>query len=134
MTTAASEIDITINVPVSPEEALTWFLEPEKLSQWWGGQLTTTGEVGADYHVAFDFIPATMLGTITEKTATTLSFTWAWSHDPDDVGTSVMVEATKTDDGTDLRVRHVGYKENDDRMESHKQGWDHFLPKLKASI
>lgn len=74
-----------------------------------------------------------MLGVITEKTATRLTFSWAWSHDPDDTGTTVTVEATAAATGSQLRVRHTGYLADDERIGSHLEGWQHFLPKLEAA-
>lgn len=123
---------------VGPSEAIRAFTEPALLREWWGGQLEIEPEPGGAYVVRFESQGWTLRGQVLSyDPESELSFTWAWDHQPDDPVREVKVRAKPADDGTSLTVEHGPHGDSESEQEEavgHREGWEHFLPRLAASV
>lgn len=134
---------LTVTMPfskVTPEELLTWFLEPEKLAKWWAPQSVVEPHSGGKWHITFPQIESTLLGEIAELTPTRLTASWQFTHEPDLPARMVTITAEPIHTGAQLRIVHGPYRQGDafpredeDRA-SHIEGWGYFLPQLEAAI
>jgi uncharacterized protein YndB with AHSA1/START domain len=124
----------------SPERALQAFTAPDLLARWWGNaELTAELTPGGLYDVWFAGIPARMTGRVLRyEPASVLAFSWAWEHEPEVAPRSVAVEVGVTGDGTTaLRIEHGPHAEDEagrTARAAHREGWEHFLPRLEALL
>jgi uncharacterized protein YndB with AHSA1/START domain len=124
----------------SQERALQAFTAPDLLSRWWGNaELTAELTPGGRYDVWFAGIPARMTGRVLRyEPASVLEFSWAWEHDPGSPARSVTVEVGPAGDGTTaLRIEHgphAGDEAGRAARQGHREGWEHFLPRLEAVL
>ena len=147
--TVAQPYAVTMNGPhwltmeivlegVAPAEALTWFMQPDKLRQWWGPQEIGIDPVpGGAYVVSWPKLSWTMRGEIANMSDTHLVYSWTWDHEPERPARAVIVRARGQDGGSLVTVTHGPFRpgealpgEDADRA-SHLEGWTTFLPALK---
>jgi uncharacterized protein YndB with AHSA1/START domain len=124
----------------SPERALQAFTVPDLLARWWGhAELTAELRPGGRYDVWFAGIPARMTGRVLRyQPASVLEFSWAWEHQPELPPSSVTVEVGAAGDGsTALGIEHGPHSEDEAGRAAragHREGWEHFLPRLAALL
>jgi uncharacterized protein YndB with AHSA1/START domain len=124
----------------SRDRALQAFTAADLLARWWGNaQLTAELTPGGRYDVWFAGIPARMTGRVLRyEPASMLEFSWAWEHEPELPPMSVTVEVGPADDGaTSLRIEHGPHAEDEAgraARKGHREGWEHFLPRLEALL
>jgi uncharacterized protein YndB with AHSA1/START domain len=121
----------------SAARALSAFTDPDLLARWWGGgRLSTTLTVGGPYMVAFPALGRTMTGQVTGyQPGRSLEFSWGWDG-VDGPGGTVRVQAGDGEPVT-LTIEHGDYDDSEAGQEvraEHRAGWEHFLPKLAATL
>jgi uncharacterized protein YndB with AHSA1/START domain len=123
-----------------PLRGLAAFTAPELLARWWGrAELTADLAPGGRYDVWFAGIPARMTGRVVRyEPGRVLEFSWAWEHEPDLPPTTVVVAVETADDGTtDLTIEHGPHPDDEAGRAArtqHREGWEHFLPRLHAVL
>jgi uncharacterized protein YndB with AHSA1/START domain len=126
----------TVDLPGGPPgAALAAFTDPATLARWWGGgQLTVTLAPGGAYTIHFPGPAATLTGqVIAYDPPSALAFTWAWQHEPGAPPRTVEV----SDAGTLLSISHGPHGDSPAEQQAragHRQGWEHFLPRLAALL
>lgn len=125
---------------IPPEALLRWFLEPDRLTRWWGQEARVDAEVGGDWQVRWPAMEWTLNGQIVDMSETTLVVSWTWEHEPDLPARALIVQTEPIAGGARLRLIHGPYRqgetfprEGEDRS-SHRDGWAHFLPQLASAI
>ena len=122
----------TVPLPaVSADEAMSAWLDPVKVEQWWGGKLLVEPSIGGAYRLRFDNLDQTMNGEIRRITRFLLRFSWSWEHEPDAPDRVVTVRTVADADGSVMVVTHGPYTSKEqDEFEEHRTGWAMFLPQL----
>jgi uncharacterized protein YndB with AHSA1/START domain len=118
-----------------PADVVAAFVTPELVRRWWGAELADVPYAGGPYVARFERLGRTMRGTVLAMDAPRglFAFTWTWDHRPDLLRRRVSVRAEPADGGCRMRLDHGPYDAGDlDRedAESHRQGWEFFLPRL----
>lgn len=123
---------------ITPTEALTWFMQPDKLRQWWGPQDITINPVpGGAYVLGWPTMGWVMRGEIVNMSDTHLVYSWAWDHELERPARVVIIRARKQGDRSLVTITHGPFRpgealpdEDQDRA-SHLDGWMTFLPELR---
>ena len=93
---------------------------------------------GGTYVVRFESQGWTLRGQVLSyDPGSELSVTWAWDHQPDDPVREVKVRARPAGDGTRLEIEHGPHGDSESEKEEavgHREGWEHFLPRLAACV
>ena len=146
--TADGQIEIVMNGPewlvlaindisTDPGSIVPWFLEPEKLKQWWGDEHRIDARFGGEYVIAWPRIDRTLRGQIVEIGETNLIYSWTFDHEPDIPPRVVAIQAITAEGGTRIEIRHGPYRRDDSDAEErtgHLEGWSYFLPLLAKAI
>jgi uncharacterized protein YndB with AHSA1/START domain len=123
---------------VSASDALAAWTDPERLRDWWGGELNADLQHGGSYVVGFGALGQTMRGRVlTYQPAARLAFTWSWDHEPDAVSRKVDIRVLEVEDGVRIEIEHGPYGDTDTEQTAAKEareGWEHFLPRLVSNL
>ncbi len=134
-TTETTQLERTLSIEASPETVWEFFVDPEKMKRWMGVEITVEPQPGGIYRCVV--IPGhTAVGQYVElEPPHRVVFTWGWEREDTVVQpgmSTIEVELTPEGEGTKLRFVHrdlPGAAE----VESHGQGWDHYLPRLEIA-
>ena len=144
--TDAASVSAELLLPgVRPERALAAFTDPELVREWWTAELTAQLVPGGEYLVRFPALGQTMIGVVEQYVpGHLLAFTWGWSHQPEAAGrygvtVSAAPAALAERAGTRFDLVHapragVIIPAGDPSPGEHREGWEHFLPRLAASL
>ncbi|HET9172132.1 MAG TPA: SRPBCC domain-containing protein [Actinospica sp.] len=130
---------------VTPGRALAAFTDPELVRRWWAAELTTRLAIGGEYLARFPALGQTMIGVVEEYVpGHLLAFTWGWSHQPEAAGrygVSVSVGPAAPAEGAGARIEvvhgpraGVAVPAGDRAPAEHREGWEHFLPRVAAAL
>ncbi|MBR7830983.1 SRPBCC domain-containing protein [Actinospica sp. MGRD01-02] len=130
---------------VPPGRALAAFTDPEIVRSWWTAELTVHLVPGGEYLARFPALGQTMIGVVEQyEPGRLLAFTWGWSHQPEAAGrygvtVSAEPAASGEGPGTRLEVVHAPragaeIAPDDPAPGEHLAGWEHFLPRMAASL
>jgi uncharacterized protein YndB with AHSA1/START domain len=131
---------LTIVLPhLDPAAAFACWTEPERICRWWSQAAAITPAPGGAYHLSWPAMNWHLRGHYTIfDPGRALTFTWRWDHDPPDhpERTVTLVFAPHPAGGTRLTLIHGPYTtmpaDQEERIEHHLTGWQHFLPRLAA--
>lgn len=133
---AATETTVyerTLSIDASPETVWQFLVDPDKLMRWKGIEADLDPRPGGIYRCVV--IPGhTARGEFVEvDEPNRLVFTWGWDgNDGVPPGSSTIeVELAADGDGTSLRFVHQ--LATAEAAASHKEGWDHYLPRLEIA-
>jgi uncharacterized protein YndB with AHSA1/START domain len=130
----------TVRLPgCSPEEALLAFTDAAVLARWWRGQLTADLVPGGEYSVGFPAIPARLAGQVLSyQPGRSLEFSWAWEGEDEPPSTVRVTVHREVSDGSIVLTITHGPHEDDEpgrtAHQLHREGWEHFLPRLPAAV
>jgi uncharacterized protein YndB with AHSA1/START domain len=131
--TSTTVYERTLSIDAAPETVWEFFVDPEKAMRWMGIDMDLDVQPGGVYRC--QVIPGhTALGEFVEvDRPSRLVFTWGWDgNEGEPPGSStVEVELTASDGGTSVRFLHQ--LSSAEAAASHKQGWDHYLPRLEVA-
>ena len=134
------QLVLTIVLPhLDPAAAFACWTEPEGICRWWPQAAAITPAPGGAYHLSWPAMNWHLRGHYTIfDPGRALTFTWRWDHDPPDhpERTVTLVFAPHPAGGTRLTLIHGPYTtmpaDQEERIEHHLTGWQHFLPRLAA--
>ena len=125
--------EISVVLPVSPDEAFALLTEPERLRRWKTVSARVDLRAGGTYR--WTIVPGhAVRGTYLEvEKGRRLVFGWGWegSRDLGPDASTVTVTFEPTDGGTLVRLVHTGL--NLEQAASHLAGWRHFFARLSAA-
>ena len=131
-------IAFRLEVPgLSPAEAFQYWVDPEKLRQWWPPEAKVDPRTGGAYEFSWPKVGWRLRGHwVRFEPGNRLEFTWCWDHEPA-VVKSVIVGFRAMTGGTEIIVEHGPYgsaRRDRELREEHVQGWSHFLASLSALV
>jgi uncharacterized protein YndB with AHSA1/START domain len=125
--------EISVVLPVSPDEAFALLTEPERLRRWKTLSARVDLRAGGTYR--WTIIPGhAARGTFIEvEKGRRLVFGWGWegSRDLGPDASTVTVTFEPADGGTLVRLVHTGL--DVEQAASHLAGWRHFFDRLAAA-
>jgi uncharacterized protein YndB with AHSA1/START domain len=122
----------TLAIDASPETVWEFLVDPEKAIRWMGIDMELDPQSGGIYRC--DVIPGhTARGEfVSVDKPRRVVFTWGWDgHEGVPPGSST-VEIDLTPAGTGTSLRFVHSLPSAEAAESHRVGWDHYLPRLET--
>jgi uncharacterized protein YndB with AHSA1/START domain len=125
--------EFEVRVAAKPETVFGFFTDPVKMMRWKGVDAALDPHPGGTYRVNVTG-RETVRGEYVEITPfTRIVFTWGWEEGPVPPGSS-LVEVAFVPDGNDtiVKLRHSGLV--GEALESHAQGWHHYLPRLALAV
>lgn len=132
--TTSQTVECEVRIAASPETVFEFFTDPAKAVQWMGTSATLDPRPGGVYRVAMND-PYVAIGEYVEVDPPhRVVFTWGWENDLEMMPPgSSTVEITLVPDGdaTIVRLIHSGIPTTE-AAESHRGGWNTFLPQLAA--
>jgi uncharacterized protein YndB with AHSA1/START domain len=140
-------IEREVQIDASPATVFEVITSPEHLKEWWPDEAVLEPTPGARGELVFGDrasgeaqIPQVQV----VEAVPPLRFSFRWTHPAHEQpreGNSLLVtfELTANGGGTLLRMAESGFREMgwevavlEQQYEDHRQGWDHFLPRLVA--
>jgi uncharacterized protein YndB with AHSA1/START domain len=125
--------EISVVLPVSPDEAFALLTEPERLRRWKTVSARVDLRAGGTYR--WTIVPGhAVRGTYLEvEKGRRLVFGWGWegSRDLGPDASTVTVTFEPTDGGTLVRLVHTGL--SIEQAASHLAGWRHFFDRLAVA-
>ncbi|MFI9382751.1 TIGR03086 family metal-binding protein [Kutzneria sp. NPDC052558] len=126
------DVDVSVPVPVDVDEAYAWLTEPARLRRWQLIAGRTDPRAGGGFR--WLIAPGhTAVGTITAaEPGRRLAFAWGWEGDGEaPPGSSTMdITLEPTAEGATVRLVHQGL--SDEQAKGHREGWQHFLQRLRV--
>jgi uncharacterized protein YndB with AHSA1/START domain len=129
-------IELTRTIAATPETVFRALTDAGELSRWWTTTADSDARTGGAFSYDFEFADAsrdhTYAGTYDEVVPNRLvRYPWQAAAGP----TTVTVELTPRENGTELTLRHSGWGSGDDEaVVLHEQGWSFFLDNLVSYL
>lgn len=125
--------EMTVTLPVSPDEAFALITQPERLRRWQTVSARVDLRAGGEYR--WTILPGHVAaGTFREvEPGRRVVFGWGWEGTedlPPDTST-VTVTLEPVADGTRVRLVHEGL--DADQQARHAEGWTHYLGRLERA-
>lgn len=142
-------IEREIHVQASPEVVFEVVTSPQHLKEWWPDDAVLEPTPGAEGELVFGdrSSPDAQIPKVTVVEAVPprlFSFRWIYPEDEAAApGNSLLVtfELIAADGGTLVRMTETGFREKgwevavlEQHYADHRQGWDHFIPRLGAYV
>ncbi len=127
-------VEREIRIAARPEIVFSFFTDPAKMIRWKGQSATLDPKPGGVYRVDFNGRHIVRGEYVEIVPYSRIVFTWGWEGDnsPLPPGSSTVEISLRADgDGTIVRVRHLNLPEKE--VQSHTEGWDHYLPRLQMA-
>jgi len=128
-------VEREVRIPARPETIFPFFTDPAKMARWKGIHATLDPQPGGVYRVNINGRDVARGEYVEIVPYSRIVFTWGWEDDGSPVPPgSSTVEVLLIPDGeaTIVRLRHSGLPR--DQHAIHREGWDHFLPRLMLAV
>ncbi len=134
---ALTTIEQTVRIAARPETIWSYWTDPDRLAEWWGGEAEVALVPGGLLRVVMESGPV-MRGTFVElDPPRRLVFTFGWEQNEGQplAPGSTRVEVTITPDGDDAVVELRHFEMPTTHAADHEKGWRHFLgERLPAAV
>ncbi len=132
MTTASEEaLELEVRVAASPSTVFTFLKDADGMAQWFGSSVEMESKPGGSLRVDINGrdIARGEIVEIVPPERVVFTFGWEGDGNPVPPGSSkVEITLAKDGEGTIVKLRHSGLTA--EQAASHKEGWDHYLPRL----
>lgn len=127
--TQSDAYETEVRVQARPETVFAFFTDPARMVQWKGVNAALDPRPGGIYRVNVTGRETAIGEYVEVSPPRRIVFTWGWDSGPVEPGsTRVEVDFIPDGDATIVRLKHFGL--DAEGQASHKQGWEHFLPRL----
>jgi uncharacterized protein YndB with AHSA1/START domain len=118
-------------IDAAPEKVFPYLVEPELLTTWIGEESWNDPRPGGVFRLKFDSENVSRGEFVEIDPPRRVVYTWGSEERASlPVGsTTVTFDLEPESGGTRVRLRHSGLP-NEQEVEQHTKGWDHFLPLL----
>ena len=120
-----------VEIGADPESVWPLLTDETKMTMWIGVEVALDAKPGGDWRIDFNGndIAGGKYVEVVPHSRVLLSWGWEGEDNPVPVGSST-VEFTLEAEGskTRLRLTHAGLPA--DQVEGHREGWDHYMPRL----
>jgi uncharacterized protein YndB with AHSA1/START domain len=126
------DIVVERRVSAPPEKVFAFFTDAGRWMAWQGTEAEIELVPGGLWRVNVTgdgFASGRVLEVVENER---IVFTWGWEQGPPvpPGSTTVMIELVPEGNGTLIRLTHSGLPS--DQIEIHRQGWEHYVPRLAA--
>jgi len=132
MTTASENaLEVEQRIAAPPSTVFSFLNSSDGMAQWFGSKVEMDAKPGGALRVDINGrdIAKGEIVEIVPSERIVFTFGWEGEGHPVPPGASrVEITLAEDGDGTIVRLRHSGLTA--EQAASHKEGWDHFLPRL----
>ena len=132
MTTVSEDVlEVKVRIAARPSTVFSFLDSADGMAQWFGSSVQMDGKPGGILRVDINGrdIAKGEIVEIVPPERIVFTFGWEGEGHPVPPGASrVEITLVEDGDGTIVRLRHSGLTA--EQAASHKEGWDHFLPRL----
>ncbi len=124
-------VDVEVRIPAKPETVFAFFTDPEKMTRWKRVEAMLQPTPGGVYRVNINGRDIALGRYVEVVPGSRVVFTWGWERQESSVppgSSTVEVSLTPDGDGTIVRLRHLGLAAA--ARDAHREGWEHYLPRL----
>lgn len=132
---APADYESVIAIAASPDAVFNALSTVEGLASWWTVRVAGSADRGGE--VRFTFDGPDSCDMVVEAAERPTLVRWqvrACPFLPDWIGTRPTFTITPIEFGSELRFRHEGLRPTLECWDDCRQGWDHYLPSLKAYV
>lgn len=124
---------LEVMVDAEPATIFDFFVDPEKMIRWKGTRADLDPRPGGVYNVDVTGQALARGAYVEVDPPLRVVFTWGWEGDPDVPPGSSRVEVTLEPRGASTLVRLVHTGLPGAKRELHREGWDHFVARLRIA-
>ncbi len=132
MTTISEEaLELEVRVAASPSIVFTFLKDADGMAQWFGSSVEMDAKPGGVLRVDINGRDIAKGEIVEIVPPDRLVFTFGWEGDGNPVPpgySRVEITLAADGEGTIVILRHSGLTA--EQAASHKEGWDHYLPRL----
>ena len=122
-------VEIEVFITARPEVIFSFFTDPQKVVRWMGVNADLEARPGGVFRLNVTGRDLAIGEYLEVAPHSRVVFTWGWEGGPIPPGSSrVEVSLIPDGDQTIVRLRHSGLTV--DQREPHREGWQHYLPRL----
>ncbi len=130
-TTSEDAVEVEVRIAARPSTVFSLLNSADGMAQWFGSKVEMEAKPGGALRVDINGrdIAKGEIVEIVPSERIVFTFGWEGEGHPVPPGASrVEITLAEDGDGTVLRLRHSGL--TSEQGASHKEGWEHFLPRL----
>ena len=132
MTTVSEDVlEVEVRIAARPSTVFSFLDSADGMAQWFGSSVELDAKPGGILRVDINGRDIAKGEIVEIVPAERIVFTFGWEGEghPVPPGASrVEITLAEDGDGTIVKLRHSGLTA--EQAASHKEGWDHFLPRL----
>jgi uncharacterized protein YndB with AHSA1/START domain len=132
--TESADVELEMVVAASPDVVFAHFTDPERMLRWKGIAAELDPRPGGIYRVDMNGRDVARGEYVEVVPYSRVVFSWGWEgpdHPLPPGSSTVEVTLQPFEGGTIVRLRHTGLSEA--MRGPHRQGWEHFLPRLRTT-
>ncbi len=132
MTTVSEDaLEVEMRIAASPSTVFSLLDNADGMAQWFGSKVELDAKPGGTVRVDINGRDIARGEIVEIVPPERIVFTFGWESEGHAVppgSSTVEITLVEDGDGTIVRLRHSGLPA--DQSAGHKEGWEHFLPRL----
>ncbi len=128
---ASDVVELEVRIAARPETVFSFLSDAAGMARWFGSKVDLDPRAGGQLRVDIngrDIARGEIVEIVADQRIV-FTFGWEGKDHPVPAGSStVEISLVEDGDGTIVRLRHSGLPA--DQAGGHKEGWEHFLPRL----
>lgn len=128
---ASDVVELEVRIAARPETVFSFLSEAAGMARWFGSKVDLDPRPGGQIRVDVNGRDITRGEIVEIVPDQRIVFTFGWEgkdHPVPPGSSTVEISLVEDGDGTIVRLRHSGLPA--DQAGGHKEGWEHFLPRL----
>ena len=128
---ASDVVELEVRIAARPETVFSFLSDAAGMARWFGSKVDLDPRPGGQIRVDINGRDITRGEIVEIVPDQRLVFTFGWEgkdHPVPPGSSTVEISLVEDGDGTIVRLRHSGLPA--DQAGGHKEGWEHFLPRL----
>ena len=130
-TVSENALEVETRIAARPSTVFSLLNSADGMAQWFGSSVEMDAKPGGTLRVDINGRDIAKGEIVEIVSSERIVFTFGWEGEGHPVppgASTVEITLAEDDDGTIVKLRHSGLTA--EQAASHKEGWDHYLPRL----